>query len=240
MVRAVRTVIWYLYFFGYLVCSIPSLIRVRNKQFNSLEEKAKVVHKFPEQWAKALIRITGSKIIVEGKHHLPPGPALFVANHQGNFDIPVLLGYVGKPMGFISKIEVKKLPILPTWMEEMNCVFIDRKDRRQAVGAIKQASTILRNGQSLVIFPEGTRSKSREINTFKTGVLRLASDSNVPIVPIAINGTYKIMEQSGVFFNPSTVKVTILPSLTVEGKVDQKEIAEKLRTIIQEELDRQN
>ena len=74
-------------------------------------------------------------------------------------DIPVLLGYLNKPIGFVSKAEIKKFPVVPTWMELMNCVFMDRSDRRQSLKAIKDGIELLKNGHSIVIFPEGTRSK---------------------------------------------------------------------------------
>ncbi|MCD8503076.1 MAG: 1-acyl-sn-glycerol-3-phosphate acyltransferase [Bacillaceae bacterium] len=172
--------------------------------------------------------------------NLPPqGEAcLFVSNHQGNFDIPILIGFLNRPLGFISKIEVKKMPIVNKWMEHMNCVFMDRKDRRQAVQSINKGADNLKNGSSLVIFPEGTRSKGMKMNSFKAGSFKLAQKSGATIVPVAINGSYKIMEQNGFKIKPATVKVTILPSISKETyqEKDMKQIAAEVEEMITREL----
>lgn len=228
-----RTIFWFLYFFGFLLYSIPTLNRLKKLDTNlTVQERDKKIHKLPQHWAKRLVEITNSQVKVNGTENLPDGPVLFVSNHQGNFDIPVLLGYVNKPMGFISKIEVQKLPIVPRWMEVMNCVFINRKDRRQAILSIKEGAEKLKKGHSLVIFPEGTRSKGGEVAEFKAGSLRLATDSGVPIVPIAINGTYKIMEHGGVFMKPSNVEVSILSPIFDTENQNVKELAKELHTLI--------
>ncbi|QOR65154.1 1-acyl-sn-glycerol-3-phosphate acyltransferase [Cytobacillus suaedae] len=228
-----RTIFWFLYFFGFLLYSIPTLNRLKKLDPSlSVQERDRKVHQLPQHWSKKLVEITKSQVKVKGTENLPEGPVLFVSNHQGNFDIPVLLGYVDKPMGFISKIEVKKLPIVPRWMEVMNCVFINRKDRRQAILSIKEGAEKLKKGHSLVIFPEGTRSKGGEVAEFKAGSLRLATDSGVPIVPIAINGTYKIMEHGGVFMRPANVQVNILPPIFDTENRNVKELAKELQNII--------
>ncbi|PMU48000.1 1-acyl-sn-glycerol-3-phosphate acyltransferase, partial [Pseudomonas sp. GP01-A3] len=82
-----------------------------------------------------------------------------------------------KPIGFIAKMEITKLPIVPGWMEQMHCVFMDRSDRRQSLKAIKDGVEKLKNGHSLVIFPEGTRSKGTQMGEFKSGSLHLATKS---------------------------------------------------------------
>ncbi len=231
-----RTIFWFLYFFGFLLYSIPTLNRVKKLDPTlNVQERDKIIHQLPQHWAKRLVDITRSQVKVNGTENLPDGPVLFVSNHQGNFDIPVLLGYVNKPMGFISKVEVQKIPIVPRWMEVMNCVFINRKDRRQAILSIKEGAEKLKEGHSLVIFPEGTRSKGGEVAEFKAGSLRLATDSGVPIVPIAINGTYKIMEHSGLFMKPSNVEVSILPPIGTENR-NVKELAKELQTLISKKI----
>ncbi len=201
----------------------------------TVEEKDILMHQKPKHWAKTLVKLTGSKVEVIGQEKIPQGPVLFVSNHQGNFDVPILIGFLEKPLGFISKVEVKKIPLIPRWMEAMNCVFIDRKDRRKAVQSIKDGIATLKKGHSLVIFPEGTRSKGDEMGEFKKGGLRLATDSKVPVVPITISGSYKIMEESKFGFRPAKVKVTVHDPIYLpqDEKVDGNqlgiEIQEKIK-----------
>ena len=228
-----RTIYRFLYFFGFLLYRIPTLNRLKKLDPSlDVQEKDKIIHQLPQYWARRLVEMTNSTVKVNGVENLPEGPVLFVSNHQGNFDIPVLLGFLNKPMGFISKVEVQKIPIVPRWMEVMNCIFIDRKDRRQAIQSIKEGAETLKKGHSLVIFPEGTRSKGEELAEFKTGGLRLATDSGVPIVPIAINGTYQIMEHGGLFMKPSNVEVSILPPIMETKNRNVKELANELQTMI--------
>lgn len=204
----------------------------------TVEEKDTLMHQKPKHWAKTLVKLTGSKVEVVGQEKIPQGPVLFVSNHQGNFDVPILIGFLEKPLGFISKVEVKKIPLIPRWMEAMNCVFIDRKDRRKAVQSIKDGIATLKKGHSLVIFPEGTRSKGDEMGEFKKGGLRLATDSKVPVVPITISGSYRIMEESKFGFQPAQVKVTVHDPIFLpqDEKVDGNQLGIQIQEKIKQEL----
>jgi 1-acyl-sn-glycerol-3-phosphate acyltransferase len=234
-----RTIWWFVYFFGYLIYSLPTIKKVQKLDpAMTVEEKDTIIHQKPKHWAKTLVKLTGSEIEVIGQEKIPHGPVLFVSNHQGNFDVPILIGFLQKPLGFISKVEVKKIPLVPRWMEAMNCVFIDRKDRRKAIQSIREGVQTLKNGHSLVIFPEGTRSKGNEMGEFKKGGLRLATDSKVPVVPISISGSYRIMEESKFGFQPARVKVTVHdPIFLPEGeKVDGNQLGMEIQSKIKRYL----
>lgn len=234
-----RMLWWFVYFFGYLIYSLPTIKKVKGlDQTMPVEERDTIIHHKPKHWAKSLVSITGSSIKVIGEEKIPSGPVLFVSNHQGNFDVPILIGFLHKPIGFISKEEVKKIPFIPRWMEAMNCVFIDRKDRRKAIQSIREGIATLREGHSLVIFPEGTRSKGDVMGEFKKGGLKLAIESRVPVVPVTISGSYKIMEQSKFGFQPANVTVTISDPIYIpaEGKVDGNELGIEVQARIKEHL----
>lgn len=205
-----RLIVCFLYLGGYLVYSIPKLAKLnRLPEEIKPEIKRQLSHETPKNWSKTFMALTGSEVEVEGIHHIPEGPVLFASNHEGNFDIPVLLGAIDKPFGFISKIEVKKVPILSSWMEAINCVFVDRKNREKAAQSILSGVELLQNGNSIVIFPEGTRSKGGPVGQFKAGGFRLAKDSGVPIVPISIEGTADVFEKNGRLVKPAKIKVII-------------------------------
>ncbi len=123
---------------------------------------------------------------------IPDEPVLFVSNHQGSFDIPLLLGYIDKPKAFIAKWELRYLPFIGSWMKELGCIFIKRNDFRQTLKAFKGAGEVFKKGQSLVIFPEGTRSRSSKLGEFKRGSLKIALREKVPVVPVTIKGSYKL------------------------------------------------
>lgn len=234
-----RTLYGFMIMWGYLFVSIPTLVRLKKLPSSmSVAERDEIVHKMPKHWAMKVVKSTGAKVEVNGLEHLPKGPVLFVSNHQGNFDIPLLMAHIPKPLGFISKIEVKKLPIISSWMELLPCVFMDRKDRRQAVKSIQVGADLLKSGHSLVIFPEGTRSKGGPISEFKTGSFKLATKSSVPIVPITIDGSYKLFEEKGNRFYPGNVTITVNKPIQSEDyeQIPVKELSELVQNKIQENL----
>lgn len=238
----VRTILWFIYFWIYLLAIQPNLIRV--KRFEKLGKTTEHDHltaQTAKKWARSLVKLAGVTVVTTGEEKIPSeGSVLFVSNHQGNFDIPILLGYINKPKAFIAKIEILKLPLIRTWMTHMKCVFMDRSDMRQSLKVINQAAGYLKEGYSMVIFPEGTRSKSETLGEFKPGSLKLALKAGVPIVPITIHGSYKIMEQNGFIIKPARVEITISDPIPTAGltKEQAAELPEKVREIIKQELAR--
>lgn len=225
----------------YLIYSLPTLQKVKRLGSDiPVEERDRMIHRLPKEWSRGIMKRTGSTVHISGQQHIPEGPVLFVANHAGDFDVPVLLGFVKKPFGFISKIEVKKLPIISEWMTMISCIFIDRKNRRQAIQSIRKGSLFLKDGHSLLIFPEGTRNKGGALKEFKTGGIRMAKDAAVPIVPVVIQGTADMFENHPRGIKPCDIYVEILPSMPsvyVAGS-DVKELSRELRGVIQDSLNK--
>lgn len=214
-----RTIYWYVSFFFTLVCTLPKLGKVRRlEKQGRLEEREAYVHKVSQKWMLDNIRRSGSKVEVCGTEHLPKNcNVVFISNHQGNFDIPLLMGYIDIPKGFIAKVEAKKIPIVVKWMELIHCVFMDRSTLKGSAGAIIEGIKVLKAGHSLVIFPEGTRSKGDHMGEFKSASFKLATKPGIPIVPITIDGSYKIMEQHHNKIKPAQVKITIHPIIETKG-----------------------
>lgn len=227
-----RTAIWFIYFWLYQLFLYPRLLYVKildkNKRY---KERDEIVYKTVSRWARSLVKLTGSRISVTGQENIPKsGPVVFMSNHQGNFDIPIMMGYIDTPKAFISKIEIQKIPLVSTWMKYMNCVFMDRKDIRQSVESINKSVAYIKQGYSFVIFPEGTRSKGDFMGDFKQGSFKLAIKAGVPIVPVTIKGSYKIMEENGFMIKPASVQVII--SQPIDTKVLTKEEAKDLPQVV--------
>lgn len=232
-----RTIVWFPYFFLHLIAISPGLLKAKRlKRQGKKEELDEFAHKTARNWARRLVKLAGGNILVEGKKNIPQNePVLIVSNHQGNFDIPILLGWLDMKIGFISKVEVKKIPMISTWMEYLGCIFMDRKNPRQAVKTIITGAKSLENGQNLVIFPEGTRSKGGPVADFKKGSFKLASKSNVAILPITIEGSYKMMEAHNKKITPATVKLTIHEPIRIHqnnSAIDGQELADYTRSVI--------
>jgi 1-acyl-sn-glycerol-3-phosphate acyltransferase len=231
----IRTIIWFIWFWVSLIFTLPFLLwtKLLDKQGRE-EQRIKVVNKTASLWSSAVVNLSGAKVTVEGLENLPEGPVVFIGNHQGNFDIPILISFIDKPKAFIAKIETLKLPIVSFWMRQMKCVFMDRNNIRQSITAINQGVQYLKEGYSMVIFPEGTRSGGVEMGEFKAGSFKLATKSGVPIVPVAINGSYNIMGKKSLIVKPAEVSVKILKPIETANL--SKEELKNLHDRVYEEI----
>lgn len=165
-------------------------------------------------WGQKLTASLGMEIKIYGKENLPAsGPVVFMANHQGYADILALCAAIDTvQFGFIAKKELAKIPLYGKWMDRIRSIMIDRDNPKESLKAITTGIGLLKKGYSLVIFPEGTRSKGGPMIDFKPGSMKLATKPKVPIVPISIEGSYKIFEERGII-SPGTVKVKFHPAI---------------------------
>lgn len=235
-----RTILWFLYFWIYLLGVSPYLLYVSIKvKKGKKEEVAPLVERVVQTWARRLLWAAGVKVTIQGAENIPKEAALFVSNHQGNFDTPLMLSSPGPLKSMVAKIELTKLPGIRSWMAYFDCVFMDRSDPRQSLKCLTDAQHLLERGQSVVIFPEGTRSKGPAMGEFKPGALRCALKAEAPIVPVAIDGSYRAMEAHGFWIHPAHVHITILPPIITKGmeKDHTKVISEEVRQLIQEAVE---
>ncbi|WP_171903754.1 lysophospholipid acyltransferase family protein [Cellulosilyticum sp. I15G10I2] len=235
-----RTLMWYISFAFTLIGTIPKLFKV-----NTLKNQGKsidcedYIHKVTSKWALGAVKRTGTCVEVYGTQNLPQEQAVvFISNHQGNFDIPILMSYVNKPKGFIAKIETQKIPVVRTWMRHIHCIFMDRSTLKGSAGAIIEGINTLKKGYSLVIFPEGTRSKSNQMGEFKSASFKLATKAKVPIIPISICGSYKIMEANHNQIKPAQVKLYIHECIETKNlsKEQIEQLPEQVYNIIKSKL----
>lgn len=236
-----RTIIWFIWFWLSLLISIPFSIRVKYliKKDRTKEAEA-LIQKCTSSWAKSLLKVAGVKIEVHGLENIPKDKnVLFIGNHQGNFDIPIYLSQIPMLIGFVSKIEIEKVPFVRTWMRYMHCIFMDRGNMRKSGEAIIKGIKNLKAGKNLVIFPEGTRSRGDKLGEFKAGSFKLATKSKCPIVPVTMNGSYKIMEHgNGPWIRPANVQFFIHPAIDVStlSKEELDELPNKVVEIIASKL----
>jgi 1-acyl-sn-glycerol-3-phosphate acyltransferase len=170
-----------------------------------------LVHWFAQSWAWMLILLIGCKVTVRGRENIPKeGGLCFVSNHCGYFDILLILATTGRQVGFIAKKELSLIPFLNIWIILIGGFFIDRKSIRKSLATIKTGVKRIQAGDSILIFPEGHRSKGRGLLPFHPGSFKLATESDAPIVPVAITGSYEVFEKTG--------RILALPVRVVFGK----------------------
>lgn len=222
-----------------LLWTLPSLMKgIRLERAGRVQELRELLANLGRGWGRMLVEGTGSRVTVDGAEKLPEDRAVvIVANHQGYFDIPVLLGYLPKPAAYIAKAGVRRVPILGKLNALYGTVFIERGNPRAALRAIQEGVERVRSGQSLVIFPEGTRSPDGRVLPFKPGALKLAQKSGAPIVPVTLVNTRSVMVKGSLRIRSAEIRVIIGDVIEAdsEGSVD---LADSIQTWISENLDR--
>ena len=156
---------------------------------------------------------------------------LFVANHQSYFDIPAIMYSIPKPMGFVAKDDLGKIPFFKQWIISSGSVLIARGETRKALEAIINAAKILKSGQSLTIFPEGPRTTDGKLLEFKPGSLKAAQKGKVAIVPVVIDGAVDVLNRNKFLIQPKTIRLTVLNKIDVEEvqSNDTTMLAERIR-----------
>ena len=236
----IRTILFLLFAILFLILTIPVLgieyLLARVNQRAADTSSLRIV-----QWAlRVLERISGTDVVTIGEENVPKDQAvLYIGNHRSYFD--VILSYSRCPglTGFISKMELSKVPLLKPWMERVRCLFLQRDDPRQGLKTILTAVEYAKSGISIFIFPEGTRSKTAEMLPFKEGSFKIATKSGCPIIPVAFTNTDDVFEKHVPFIKKTRVIIhygtPILPSeLPPEHK---KHIGAHVQSVIADMLE---
>ena len=204
----IRYILICLFIGAFLILSIPFLIAewIIGKFNPSIKDRSSLAI---VNWAfRTILVIAGTKIIVRGEENVPKDTAvLYVANHRSFFDIPVTYVRVPRPTGYVSKLEMKKFPLLCNWMQNLHCLFLDRKNIKEGMKTILAGIEKAKSGISVCIFPEGTRNKENSgLLPFHEGSFKIAEKANVPVVPITLVNTADILEDHF----PKVKKTTII------------------------------
>jgi putative phosphoserine phosphatase/1-acylglycerol-3-phosphate O-acyltransferase len=163
-------------------------------------------------WADFATLAIGLKLSVKGRQHLwSHRPAVFVFNHQSQADALIVSKLLREKFTGVAKIEASRHPIVGPVFKALQVAFVDRADHRKAVEALAPAVEALREGTSLAIAPEGTRSETERLGPFKKGAFHLAMQAGVPIVPIVIHNALDSQPKGAKLFRPATVRVEVLP-----------------------------
>lgn len=175
-------------------------------------------HLVARAWARSILFVSGIHVHVNGLENLNvDGSCILMPNHQSNFDIPVLLGCLPIQFRWLAKSELFKIPIFGRGMRGCGYISIDRSNRKSAFQSLAEAAAKIRNGVSVLIFPEGTRSRDGRILPFKKGGFVLSVDAGVPIVPIVIFNTWSIMPKDRLRIRTQSVRMDILAPIPTSG-----------------------
>ncbi len=200
-----------------------------------VEKKLSV--KFGIIWARVILWVTMIRVKVRGAENIDPSQSYVVAvNHQSALDILALYGHLPVDFRWVMKIEIRKIPLIGSACDWMGHVFIDRSNREKAIETLNRAKEKLINGTSILFFPEGTRSKTKELLPFKKGAFRMALDLQLPILPVTLRNTGDLMPARSLTATWGTIEMIIHPPIPVKDKTIE-ELMETTRAYIQAGLD---
>lgn len=193
------------------------------------------IQTLPRFWGRIITRVSGVKVYVEGLEQLVYGrPYIFAANHQSQFDIFALQGYLSVDFRWMAKKELFRIPVFGRAMKAGGYIEVDRAHGRQAIKSLDEAAKRIADGTSVIIFPEGTRSPDGNLMSFKAGGMVIAIKSGVPLVPMAIIGTHKILAKGCFLVEAGDVLIRVgTPIETSSYCMKQKhELAERLHDAV--------
>jgi 1-acyl-sn-glycerol-3-phosphate acyltransferase len=190
-------------------------------------------------YSAPVLAVAGIKVKITGKENvIPKTPYVFVSNHRSLFDIPVLQRYVPNDFSFIFKKEIARVPLFGWQMQLGPHIIINRQNPEKAMKSIENAKKMLTKGKiSVLIFPEGTRSKTGEMLPFKRGAFHLAAQVGFPIIPVTISGTENLFQKKPLKINSGNVTLDFGKPISVDninGRKGELELMEKVRDIISE------
>jgi len=185
-------------------------------------------------WSRLLLRLLGVEVRVSGLEHVPPGPAVYAANHASVLDILVLFGHLPVDFRIVYKQSLSLVPLLGWAIRLGGHVPIDRRNAFRARRSLEMAAWRIRGGTSVVVFPEGTRSSDGVVRHFKRGSFGLAIDAAVPVVPVSLVGVKAVVPSGLTSLRPGTVGVAMHPPVPVAGRspAEAEALAEEVRRIV--------
>lgn len=195
---------------------------------------------FPARWwGRFFCYLLFIKVKITGLEKLDPKKSYVIAaNHQSIYDIFVVYGWLPMIFKWVMKAELRKIPLVGKACESAGHIFIDRKNPVAAKKSLDKAEAQLRNGVSVVVFPEGTRTYTGQMGKFKKGAFRMATDLHLPIVPVTLRGCFERLPRNGFIITPGTIEMIVHEPVEVEGYEHEKqpELMQKLHDIIESAL----
>jgi 1-acyl-sn-glycerol-3-phosphate acyltransferase len=219
-----------------LFCTTLFLCFIAYLAMPFFDQKEERVHRMARFWALIYLKIAGVKVSFHGRRHVSKPPYILMSNHQSALDIMSLLNGLPVSFKFVAKQELFGIPVFGWALKRAGYVSLDRKNPRQALKDMELAAEKIRNGSSLVIFPEGTRSLDGQLLPFKKGAFSLAMKAGVPIIPLGIKGT-ALLQPEGYNVPIKKGSVTIIAGEPIEvngkGTSYKDALAERVRAEIE-------
>jgi 1-acyl-sn-glycerol-3-phosphate acyltransferase len=203
---------------GLIVTLLTIIVSISAIIVTPLDRSGRAYHWHAWVWSKIVLWLFGIKVSVVGMEHLGAGKHfIYVANHASMFDIPAVMGNIPDEIRIVMKKELTRIPIFGWALKVGHYITIDRDNPKDAMKSLDRAAEKIRNGASVLLFAEGTRTTDGKLQPFKRGAFALAVKSGVPIIPVTINGTYRIMKKGSWQVHPSHITIVLEKPIPTEG-----------------------
>lgn len=166
-------------------------------------------------WSRSMLRAVGARITYEGLEHKLDSPCVYISNHQSMVDVWALISILPNSTRFVAKRELFRIPVFGWVLRSAEFTPVDRGNPAEAIRALSTAAARVRAGRSIVLFPEGTRSRDGSLRPFKKGAFYLALAAGVPVVPVAITGSFDVLPPGSLRVRPGAVRVSFQPAIDV-------------------------
>jgi 1-acyl-sn-glycerol-3-phosphate acyltransferase len=195
----------------------------------------KVAFALMQCWAWLVLRVSGIRVVVRGRDNVETGRRyVILSNHQSHFDIPALVTSLGVPYRWVIKKELRGIPLFGYALAASRNIFIDRSNSESAMRSIQDGVAQLPEGTGVLFFPEGTRSWDDQMLPFKKGGFIAAQDSGLPILPVTVNGSRRLLPKGSAVFRSGTIEVVIHPPISARTVTEEslEELMERTRRVI--------
>ncbi|MFN8366464.1 MAG: lysophospholipid acyltransferase family protein [Candidatus Kapaibacterium sp.] len=184
-------------------------------------------------WAKCMCKLGNVRLTIRGNNTTQPEPCIYICNHRSLFDIPCVLASITDDIRIMYKHELNRIPVFGWILALSPFIAVNRADAKDAVASIDMAVEQIREGASVLLFPEGTWSTTRDVLPFKRGAVVLAARSGKQVIPVAISGTEKIVPPDTYTFTSGAVTISMGENVIpppLPGRTEEKQFTEELRS----------
>ena len=225
---------WRTVFFLIPAISLYTIVLGTTSLLSTLvDRKGNFAHRCARAWARLSLGTTGVRVTVEGVEKLDPHRSyVFAANHQSIYDIPIVFASVPFQLRIVAKQSLGRIPFMGWHLHRAGHLLVDR--RNPGPDIVRKMARLMREGSSLIVFPEGTRSVDGQLGRFKKGSFLVALGANLPVVPVTIEGSRHVMQKGRLTVRPGNVRLTVHEPIPTEGlrREDVPGFADRVRTVV--------
>lgn len=199
-----------------------------------LDRTGRLCHGVARLWGRLVLGALGVRVSVGGLENVPPGPAVFAANHGSALDIPILFAHLPAQFRIIHKRSLYVIPVIGWILYLGGHIGIDRGNAFRARRSLEAAAERIRRGTSVAVFPEGTRSPDAEVRLFKRGSFVLALNAGAPVVPVSLRGVKRVVPRGLPSLVPGTIEMVLHPPVPTAGRGPEaaENLAEHVRGVV--------